>query len=76
MKNCLDLKPGDFRTAEENKERIERQNFKIKPIIELQNSETKYVGEHQGKGIENRIDEDSLRRCNLPFAIIRAAEKL
>ena len=75
MKKCLDLKPDDFKTAEENKERIERQNFKIKPVQELPNSETKNVGDHKGKGINNIIDQDSLKRSNMPFAKIKSNEK-
>jgi hypothetical protein len=31
------------------------------------NSETKYIGTHKGKGIDNIIDQEDLKRSHLPM---------
>jgi len=33
----------------------------------LLNSETKYIGTHGGKGIDNIIDIEDLKRSHIPF---------
>lgn len=52
---------------EEFKEKIERQNFTIQHDKQLKNSDTKYIGQHGGKGIENIIDIEDLKRSHVPI---------
>lgn len=46
----------------------EKSNFKIQPEKPFLNSETKQIGEHKGKGIENLIDQEDLKRSHMPFS--------
>jgi len=56
--------------AVENKYRIERQNFKVKPDKELHNSSTKKIGD-KTQFVANIIDQDDLKRSHIPFAQIK-----
>lgn len=70
MADCVEKSAIGHNQREENKEKIERQNFTIKPEKTLVNSDTKYIGTHNGKGIDNIIDQDDLRAfgpCHVPF---------
>ena len=67
LKACLDKSVLNARQKEENKAHIEKQNFNMIPEKKLANSETKYIGMHQGRGISNPIDLDGLKRSNVPF---------
>ena len=70
MADCVEKSAIGHGQREENKEKIERQNFTIKPEKQLVNSDTKYIGTHNGKGIDNIIDQDDLKAfgpCHVPF---------
>ena len=56
IKDCLDKSAVGHGQREEFKEKIERQNFTIQHDKKLVNSETKYIGTHGGRGVENIID--------------------
>lgn len=68
IEHCYEKSAIGWCEREENKEKIYRQNFTIQPAKELENTETKYIGTHKGKGIENVIDIDDLKRSHLPIA--------
>lgn len=67
IKNCLKESVIGHQQREEFKENIERQNFTIQHDKELQNAETKYIGEHKGQGIDNIIDQDDLKASHVPI---------
>lgn len=67
LKKCLDLSAKGHKQREEFKENIERQNFTIQHDKELQNTDTKHIGEHKGKGIDNIIDQDDLKASHVPI---------
>lgn len=66
MVDCLEKSAVGRGESLVNREKIERQNFTIKPAKQLVNSETKYIGTHGGKGIENKIDQEDLKRSHQP----------
>jgi hypothetical protein len=67
IQECLDQSAKVRQQREEFKENIERQNFTIQHDKELSNTDTKYIGTHQGKGIDNVIDQDDLKRSHVPI---------
>ena len=67
IKDCLKESANIHNQREEYKEKIERQNFTIKPAKELENTVTKEIGTHGGKGIDNVIDIDDLKRSHIPI---------
>lgn len=73
---CLDLSAVGHGQREEFKEKIERQNFTIQHDKQLANSDTKYIGTHKGKGIDNLIDQDDLKRSHMPFDPLGKPDKL
>jgi hypothetical protein len=44
--------------------------------MQLSNSDTKYIGEHKGRGIDNIIDQDDLKASHLPFDQKKNKDKL
>lgn len=66
--SCYEKSIKGWHEREENKEKIYRQNFTIQPAKELENTETKYIGTHKGRGIDNIIDIDDLKRSHLPIS--------
>lgn len=56
LKDCHDKSAWGHGEREEFKEKIERQNFTIQHDKILENTETKHIGAHGGKGIQNQID--------------------
>ena len=50
-----------------NKANDAKQNFDIKPINNMPNSTTKNVGDHQGRAVDNIIDQNDLKISHLPF---------
>lgn len=67
IKACLKASAKGHQQREEFKENIERQNFTIQHDKELSNTDTKYIGTHKGKGIDNIIDQDDLKRSHVPI---------
>ena len=67
IKNCLKESAVNHNQREEFKEKIERQNFTIQPAKQLENTVTKQIGTHGGKGIDNFIDIDDLKRSHIPI---------
>lgn len=67
IKNCLAMSAKGHQQREEFKENIERQNFTIQHDKELQNTDTKHIGEHKGKGVDNVIDQDDLKASHVPI---------
>lgn len=67
IKECHDESTKVRQQREEFKENIERQNFTIQHDKELSNTDTKYIGMHQGKGIDNIIDQADLKRSHVPI---------
>lgn len=57
--------------AVENKYKIEKQNFKVKPDKELHNSATKKIGDRT-HFVANIIDQEDLKRSHIPFASIKS----
>ena len=76
MADCHEKSAIGHNQREENKERIERQNFTIKPQMPLANSDTKNIGDHQGRGINNLIDQDDLKASHVPFDGSKNKDKL
>ena len=64
---CLEQSAKGRLQREEFKENIEKQNFTIQHDKELANTDTKYIGTHKGKGIDNIIDQDDLKRSHVPI---------
>ena len=67
IKYCLQESAKGHVQREEFKEEIERQNFTIQHDKQLDNTETKHIGEHKGKGIDNIIDQEDLKRSHVPI---------
>jgi|TARA_B110000503_G_C7086091_1_gene387343 hypothetical protein len=67
IKDCLKESAVNHNQREEFKEKIERQNFTIQPAKQLENTQTKQIGTHGGKGIDNIIDIEDLKRSHLPI---------
>lgn len=63
---CIKESVAGHGKREEFKEKIERQNFTIQHDKLLANSDTKYIGSHGGKGIDNIIDIADLKRSHMP----------
>ena len=67
IKDCLQGSAVNHNQREEFKEKIERQNFTIQPAKQLENTVTKQIGTHGGKGIANVIDIEDLKRSHIPI---------
>lgn len=71
IKECLDASAVKHGQREEFKEKIDavhgRQSFTIQPAKLLENATTKVIGAHGGKGIDNIIDIEDLKRSHLPI---------
>ena len=52
----------------EIREKVEKQNFTIQPARTLENTVTNaHIGIHGGKGIDNIIDQEDLKRSHKPI---------
>jgi len=56
LMDCHNTAAWGHHEREEFKEKIERQNFTIQHDKILENTETKHIGTHGGKGIANIIN--------------------
>lgn len=72
FQRCLGESARNHTQSIQNKELIERQNFTIKPEIELLNSETKYIGQQPHAPAE-RVDFSDLKRSHLPLSATETA---